>query len=82
MKIESIGGVVGQKNPDKAVSEQLEEAFLEEMLKYCGPVAREGEFGGGIGEEQFSSYLTQEYAAILADKLDLGLGLAVKGITT
>lgn len=79
MKIESIGGVMDQKIPGKDVSEQLEKAFLEEMLKYCGPVAREGEFGGGIGEEQFSSYLTQEYAAILADKLDLGLGLTLKG---
>ncbi|MBC9246187.1 flagellar biosynthesis protein FlgJ [Paracoccus sp. 11-3] len=78
MKIESIGVAAGHKTPDTPVSEQLEIAFLEEMLKYCGPAARKGEFGGGIGEEQFSSYLTQEYAAILADKLDLGL--AVKGI--
>ena len=80
MKIESTGGVVSPKNAGASVSDKLETAFLEEMLKYCGPVARAGEFGGGVGEEQFSSFLTQEYAAILAEKMDLGLGLATKGI--
>ena len=53
-------------------SEQLEQAFLEEMLKYCGPKSNTGAFGGGIGEDQFSSFLTQEQAAVLAKQLDFG----------
>lgn len=56
-----------------AAVEQLEQAFLEEMLKYCGPKAAGGGFGGGAGEDQFNSFLTREYAARLASQLDLGL---------
>ena len=55
-------------------AEKLEQAFLEEMLKYCGPKPEGGAFGGGIGENQFGSFLTQEYAAVLAAKIDLGFG--------
>lgn len=55
-------------------AEKLEQAFLEEMLKYCGPKSVTGAFGGGIGEDQFASFLTQEYAAVLAGQIDLGLG--------
>lgn len=54
------------------VADKLEQAFLEEMLKYCGPAARQGEFGGGAGEDQFNSFLTREYSARLAQRLDLG----------
>lgn len=57
-----------------APAEKLEQAFLEEMLKYCGPKSATGSFGGGVGEDQFSSFLTQEYAAVLAGQIDLGLG--------
>lgn len=55
-------------------SEQLEQLFLEEMLKYCGPKSNTGAFGGGIGEDQFSSFLIQEQAAALAGRMDLGFG--------
>lgn len=56
---------------------RLEQAFLEEMLKYCGPAARQGEFGGGAGEDQFNSFLTREYAARLSGRLNLGLDAAL-----
>lgn len=56
-----------------AAAQALEQAFLEEMLKYCGPRASDGAFGGGAGEDQFSSFLTREYAARLSARLDLGL---------
>ncbi|TRW96081.1 hypothetical protein FNJ84_14570 [Paracoccus sp. M683] len=55
------------------MNNRLEQAFLEEMLKYAGPKPNAQAFGGGIGEEQFSTFLTREYATILADSLDLGL---------
>ena len=51
--------------------EGLEQAFLEEMLKYCGPRAASDGFSGGVGEDQFGSFLTREYARIMARHLDL-----------
>lgn len=67
--LQSAGG------QNRQVGEKLEQAFLEEMLKYAGPKPSDHAFGGGIGEEQFSTFLTREYAAVLADSLDLGLGV-------
>lgn len=49
---------------------RLEAAFLEEMMKYMGPKPREGGTSGGIGEEQFQSFLTREYAEIMANRID------------
>jgi len=72
MQIETILPANVPGSPIVAVAEQLELAFLEEMLKYCGPPPSDGAFGGGAGEDQFSSFLTREHAALLADKLDLG----------
>lgn len=54
--------------------DKLEQAFLEEMLKYVMPEAS-GEFTGGIGEEQFQTFLNQMRAETLASQLDLGLGI-------
>lgn len=56
------------------VGEKLEQAFLEEMLKYCGPRANSGNFSGGHGEEQFESFLAREYATALAARLELNVG--------
>ena len=61
-----------------AVAEKLERAFLEVMLKYAGPKPAEGGFSGGIGEEQFASFLTESHAAMLADRLDFGLAETMK----
>ncbi|HWL57263.1 MAG TPA: hypothetical protein VNQ78_11420 [Paracoccus sp. (in: a-proteobacteria)] len=55
-----------------AVSEGLEKAFLTEMLKYAGSKPLGGEFGGGIGEDQMSSLLTEIHATALARRIDLG----------
>ena len=52
----------------------LEAAFLTEMLSYAGMKAREGAFSGGIGEDQFSSFLREAQAkAVVAHG---GIGLA------
>ena len=79
MQIEMIGVPTVPAPPKIAAMDQLEQAFLEEMLKYCGPGALQGEFSGGAGEDQFNSFLTQEYAGILARKIDLGLSVGTKG---
>jgi Rod binding domain-containing protein len=52
---------------------KLEASFLAEMLKSAGfGAAREG-FGGGVGEEQFSSFVVENHARNLADSGGIGL---------
>ncbi|MGR3514788.1 MAG: rod-binding protein [Paracoccaceae bacterium] len=46
----------------KTLSEKIEAQFLAEMLKSAGLSSSSSSFGGGIGEDQFSSFLVQEYA--------------------
>lgn len=73
MLIQDVPTSTSFSKPSSSPAEKLEQAFLEEMLKYCGPKSTSGAFGGGIGEDQFSSFLTQEYAAVLSRQIDLGL---------
>lgn len=57
---------------DKA--RDLEAAFLAEMLAHAGLGSMpEGGFGGGIGEEQFASFLRQEQATQMAQRGGIGL---------
>lgn len=61
---------------DKALMEaaqKLEATFLAEMLKAAGFGESRGEFGGGAGEEQFSSMLVQEQAMALVKTGGIGL---------
>ena len=74
MQVNQIFPASATLSAPPAPSEQLEQVFLEEMLKYCGPKSSTGAFGGGIGENQFSSFLIQEQAAALASRMDLGFG--------
>lgn len=79
MKVEMARPGAVATSPMQATADQLEKAFLAEMLKYCSPTAAEGAFSGGAGEQQFQSFLTEEYAGILADSLDLGLARFLEG---
>lgn len=79
MKVETAQSAAIVTPPMQATVDQLEKAFLAEMLKYCGPEAGEGTFSGGAGEQQFESFLTEEYAGFLADSLDLGLARSLEG---
>lgn len=58
--------------PQQKAADGMEKAFLTEMLKYAGPRPMQGEFGGGIGEDQFSSMLVETYADALAARLNIG----------
>lgn len=62
-----------------AAAQNLEAAFLEEMLQHAGPRAMQGAFSGGAGEDQFASFLRREHAAALADRLDLGFARMIGG---
>ncbi|MRX49021.1 flagellar biosynthesis protein FlgJ [Paracoccus sp. S-4012] len=56
-----------------APAEALEAAFLEQMLTPMGLRAREGTLSGGAGESQFHSFLQQQYARLLSERIDLRL---------
>jgi hypothetical protein len=76
---------VGRGHENKALRnalEKLEARFLAEMLK----AARFGEtpatMGGGIGEDQFSSYLTNAHAEALAARGGIGLAEQIFQVMT
>ncbi|MEJ6396347.1 rod-binding protein [Yoonia sp. 208BN28-4] len=52
---------------------QLEATFLSEMLKSAGFGESRGEFGGGAGEDHFSSFLRDAHAKELARTGGIGL---------
>lgn len=52
---------------------ELEAAFLAEMLGHAGLSGETGDFSGGIGEEQFSSFLRAEQANLLVARGGIGL---------
>lgn len=54
-------------------AQQLEAAFLAEMLSQSGHIESSGPFGGGAGEAQFASFLRQEHARMIVEKGGLGL---------
>ena len=51
----------------------LEASFLAEMLKAAGLGAARDGFGGGAGEDQFTSFLVQEQAMHMARAGGIGL---------
>lgn len=54
-------------------AQELETAFLSEMLSHTGLDAASDTFGGGIGEEQFGSFMREEQARLLVAKGGIGL---------
>lgn len=65
---------------EHAAATQFEAAFLAEMLKYSGINALPTGFGGGAGEEAFGSFLTEEYARLLAERGGIGIAERVFGL--
>lgn len=51
----------------------LEASFLSEMLGYAGVGATQESFGGGIGEQQFASFLRDEEAKQMVAHGGIGL---------
>lgn len=56
-----------------ARAQELEATFLAEMLKQGGLGASEGLGSGGIGEEQFTSFLREAQAKLMVQKGGIGL---------
>jgi len=57
----------------REAAQNLEAAFLAEMLKSAGLDAQRESFGGGVGEEQFASFLREEQARQMVRAGGLGL---------
>ncbi|OOY13742.1 hypothetical protein BMG00_08275 [Thioclava marina] len=54
-------------------AQALEAGFLSEMLKHAGLAEMNGAFGGGVGEEQFTSFLREEKAKRMVNAGGIGL---------
>lgn len=61
----------------REAASKLEATFLAEMLKSSGLGETRSTFGGGAGEEQFSSFLVQQQAEALVQAGGIGLSEAL-----
>ena len=61
----------------RAAAQDLEAAFIAEMLKQAKFGEARGAFGGGVGEEQFASFMRAEHAAALAARGGIGLAESI-----
>lgn len=60
-----------------SLANKLEANFLAEMFKTAGVGQPRENFGGGAAEEQFSSFLVQEYADATVAAGGIGLSEAI-----
>lgn len=58
-------------------AEKMEAGFLAEMLQAAGLGKTSEQFGGGAGEDQFSSLLVQEQAMQMVKSGGIGLAEAI-----
>jgi flagellar protein FlgJ len=69
-------GIANKSQKDSALMVQakaLEASFLSEMLGLAGVGKTPESFGGGIGEDQFGSFLRDEQARQMVDRGGIGL---------
>lgn len=59
------------------VAQKLEASFLAEMLKSAGFGDARDTFGGGTGEEQFSSFLRDAQAEAMVKSGGIGLAQSI-----
>ena len=78
--IAKIGGATPNTGPKGSqdtrlmdVAQKLEASFLSEMLKSAGVGKTPDSFGGGAGEDQFSSFLRQAQADEMVKAGGIGL---------
>lgn len=61
------------EDPLWIAAQALETNFLSEMLKSAGLDSGGGAFGGGVGEDQFSSFLVDAQAQQITNAGGIGL---------
>ena len=59
------------------MSQSLEASFLSEMLQVAGFGKSREAFGGGVGEDQFSSLLVSERAELIVKAGGIGLAESI-----
>ena len=59
------------------VAQELEASFLTEMLTSAGLGEARKSFGGGVGEDQFSSFLIREQAKTMVNAGGIGLAESI-----
>lgn len=57
----------------RETAEAFEASFLADVLENSGINSMPESFGGGAGEDAFSSLLTREYGRLLAERGGVGL---------
>lgn len=67
----------GAPDPLRQAAEQLEASFVAEMLKSAGLGKTPASFGGGLGEDQFASFLRQEQAVEMVRAGGIGLAESI-----
>ena len=60
-------------DPLWTAAQALEQNFLAEMLKSAGVGEAPSAFGGGVGEDQFASYLREAQAGAMVEAGGIGL---------
>jgi Rod binding domain-containing protein len=73
LPVASLPETPAEEHAARAAARAFEAAYLAEMLKYTGVNSLPSGFGGGAGEEAFSSFLTQEYARLMAERGGIGI---------
>ena len=81
MQLPAISALTQTETPDSAArkavlmdkARALEAGFLAEMLAHAGLGSDQGPFSGGVGEEQFASFLRQEQAKAMVAHGGIGL---------
>lgn len=61
----------------RTAAQEMEAAFLAEMLKSAGLGKVSDSFGGGAGEEQFASFLREKQAGQMAHNGGIGLSESI-----
>lgn len=64
---------VERANELREVAKAFEASFLAEMLKASGLGKSRSEFGGGAGEDAFSSMMVDEQAVLMVERGGIGL---------
>lgn len=75
--VDPSAGAAARLHSLRQASIRLEAQFLSEMLKAAGFDAQVSGFSGGIGEEQFASFLRDAQAEEIAQSGALGLSEAL-----
>ncbi|MBA3324362.1 MAG: rod-binding protein [Rhodobacteraceae bacterium] len=70
---ERTAPAVAAERAARETAQAFEAAFLAEMLKHSGVNRTPETDGGGAGEDAFASFLTGEYASLVAERGGVGL---------